>query len=90
MADALKTILERSSIRAYKKEDLSREETDFLIKTGLLAPTAANRQEIFIVAVGTENTAVKRMQELLNPAAENTICKDSQREKDVYERYLLR
>ena len=73
MADTLQTILLRSSIRAYTKEELTKEETDLLIKTGLLAPTAANRQEIFISAVKTGNPAVKRMQELLNPNAENTF-----------------
>lgn len=77
MADALKTIIERSSIRAYKDEPLTMEEVDLLIKTGLLAPTAANRQEIFIVAVKTEASVVKEIQELLNPGAENTFYYDA-------------
>lgn len=73
MADSMKTILERSSIRAYTKEELTKEEIDLLIKTGLLAPTAANRQEIFIAAVKTSNPVVKELQTLLNPNAENTF-----------------
>ena len=73
MADALKTIFERSSIRAYKNEALTKEELDLLIKAGLLAPTAANRQEIFIVAVKTADPIVKEIQDLLNPNAENTF-----------------
>ena len=77
MADALKTIIERSSIRAYKDEPLTMEEVDLLIKIGLLAPTAANRQEIFIVAVKTEASVVKEIQELLNPGAENTFYYDA-------------
>ena len=73
MADSLQTILERSSIRAYTKEELTKEETELLVKTGLLAPTAANRQEIFIVAVKTADPTVKEIQKLLNPDAENTF-----------------
>ena len=73
MADTLQTILERSSIRAYTDEALTKEEIDCLIKTGLLAPTAGNRQEIFIAAANTADPAVKEMQKLLNPNAENTF-----------------
>lgn len=46
MNPVLKTIAERSSIRAYTEEKLTAEEIDILVKAGLQAPTATNRQEV--------------------------------------------
>lgn len=46
MNEGLKIIAERSSIRAYTDEKLTAEEIDILVKAGLQAPTAANRQEV--------------------------------------------
>lgn len=51
MKDVLKALEERSSTRAYTKEELTKEELDILIRAGLQAPTAANRQEIHITVV---------------------------------------
>lgn len=48
MNPVLKTIAERSSIRAYKKENLKEEEINALLIAGLQAPTARNMQEIHI------------------------------------------
>lgn len=46
MTETLKVIEERSSIRAYTDEKLTKEEIGALVKAGLQAPTAANRQEL--------------------------------------------
>lgn len=46
MNEVLTALAERSSIRAYTEEKLTAQEIDTLIKAGLQAPTAANRQEV--------------------------------------------
>lgn len=46
MTETLKVIEERSSIRAFTDEMLTEEEIHALVKAGLQAPTAANRQEL--------------------------------------------
>ena len=51
MTDVLKAIEARSSTRGYTPEKLSREQLDALLRAGLQAPTAANRQEIHITVV---------------------------------------
>lgn len=48
MNPVLKTISERSSIRAYREENLKEEEINALLTAGLQAPTARNMQEIHI------------------------------------------
>jgi len=48
MNPVLKTIAERSSIRAYREETLKEEEINALLTAGLQAPTARNMQEIHI------------------------------------------
>ncbi len=48
MNDVLKAIEKRSSTRGYKAERPTKEEMDCLLRAGLQAPTAANRQEIHI------------------------------------------
>ena len=46
MNPVLKTIAERSSIRAYREETLKEEEINALLTAGLQAPTARNMQEL--------------------------------------------
>lgn len=48
MNEVLKTIAERSSIRAYTQEQLTEEEIRALLTAGLQAPTARNMREIHI------------------------------------------
>lgn len=51
----LETIRQRSSARAYSAEKLTKTELDSILKAGLQAPTATNRQEIrFSVVSGDE------------------------------------
>jgi len=73
MADVKQTITERSSIRAYKPDTLSKETVSYLIDTALMAPTAINKQEIFVTAISTSNPVVAEIQQALNPAAANTF-----------------
>ena len=44
MSEALGNLLERRSIRAYKPEQISEDELQSVLKAGLLAPSAMNRQ----------------------------------------------
>lgn len=51
MNDTLNTIEKRSSTRSYTTEKLTEAELESLLKAGLQAPTAANKQEIHISVV---------------------------------------
>lgn len=51
MNEVLRVIETRSSTRSYTGEKLTAEELDILVKAGLQAPTATNRQEIHITVV---------------------------------------
>ena len=51
MSNILDAIKKRSSTRGYTAEKLTKEELKNLLKAGLQAPTAANRQEIHISVV---------------------------------------
>lgn len=73
MAELFQVINERSSIRAYKAQKLSKEEIGLIVDAGLQAPTARNEQEIHISVVNTENPVVMEIQNALNPEAKNTF-----------------
>lgn len=51
MNEALEKILERKSIRAYKPEQITDSELDFVIRAGLAAPSAMNRQPTVLLAI---------------------------------------
>ena len=51
MSDILEAIQKRSSTRGYTDRKPTKEEMDILLNAGLMAPTAANRQEIHISVV---------------------------------------
>ncbi len=51
MNDILNAIEKRSTTRGYQREKLTAGELGALLRAGLQAPTAANRQEIHITAV---------------------------------------
>lgn len=63
MNPVLKTIAERSSIRAYKKETLTEEEINALLKAGLQAPTARNMQEIHISVLRGSHPVLAEIEE---------------------------
>lgn len=73
MADLFQVINERSSIRGYKPDMLTKDEIDLLVKAGLQAPTARNAQEIHISVIQTANPVVKEIQQALNPDAKSTF-----------------
>ncbi len=63
MKDVLKAIEERSSTRGYKEEKITKEELEAVIKAGLQAPTAANRQEIYFSVIEGTNPYLKELHE---------------------------
>jgi nitroreductase len=50
--DTLQTILERRSVRTYKKEPIPAEQLQQILEAGRQAPSAANRQPWHFVVVG--------------------------------------
>lgn len=66
MSDVLKAIEARFSTRGYTEEKLTKEELDSLIKAGLQAPTAANRQEVHITVVEGDNPILAEIEEEKN------------------------
>lgn len=63
MNPVLKTIAERSSIRAYKEETLREEEINALLTAGLQAPTARNMQEIHISVLHASHPVLAEIEE---------------------------
>lgn len=61
MNEVLKTIEQRSSIRAYTAEKLTDAEIKMLITAGLQAPTARNMQEVHISVVDGDNSILKEI-----------------------------
>ena len=59
--EVLKTIEERSSIRAYTDERLTDEEIKTLITAALQAPTARNMQEVHVSVVDGENPILREI-----------------------------
>jgi len=72
MSDVLKAIEERYSTRGYTAEKLTKEELDTLIKAGLQAPTAANRQEIHFTVIDGENPILTEIQQEMLKDREDT------------------
>ncbi len=60
MNEVLKTIKERSSIRAYTDEKLTKEEINAVI-AALQAPTARNMQEVHVSVVDGDNPILKEI-----------------------------
>ena len=66
MSEVLKAIEKRFSTRGYTDEKLTKEELDALIRAGLQAPTAANRQEVHITVVDGSNPILKEIEDEKN------------------------
>ena len=77
MNETIKTISERSSIRKYTAEPVSKEDCRTLIEAGLKAPTATNRQEIHFTVVKGNDPVNREIQNDLNPEAETTFYYDA-------------
>ena len=54
--EAMKTLLERRSIRKYKETQVPDELLDQVLEAGLYAPTGMNRQNVVMVAVRDKET----------------------------------
>ena len=59
----LETIKQRSTARAYSAEKLTKTEIDSILKAGLQAPTATNRQEIRFSVVSGDNPILSELDE---------------------------
>lgn len=59
MNEALEKILERRSIRAYKPEQITDSELDSVIRAGLAAPSAMNRQPTVLLAIQDKDTIAR-------------------------------
>lgn len=66
MSEVLKAMEQRSSTRGYTEEKLTKEELDILIRAGLQAPTATNRQEVHITVVNGDHPILKEIEEEKN------------------------
>ena len=66
MSEILKAMEQRSSTRGYTEEKLTKEELDCLIRAGLQAPTATNRQEIHITVVDGDHPILKEIEDEKN------------------------
>ena len=60
MKDGLNALYERRSVRKYKSEQISDGELEQILKAGLCAPSAMNRQPAIIIAVQDKDTREKR------------------------------
>lgn len=56
MNNVLETIYSRRSIRKYKKEQISGEELEQILKAGVCAPTGMNWQSPVLIAIQNEET----------------------------------
>ena len=63
MSDVLKAMEERFSTRGYTAEKLTDRELEALIRAGLQAPTATNRQEIHITVVQGDHPILMEIQD---------------------------
>ncbi len=63
MAEALDMLLERRSVRAYKPVQISDAELQSVLKAGLAAPSAVNRQPTVLLVVQDKET-IKKLSEL--------------------------
>lgn len=62
MSEVLKAIAERSSTRGYTPEPLTPAELDALLRAGLQAPTATNRQELHFTVADTGSDIVRELE----------------------------
>ena len=66
MSEVLSAMERRCATRGYTKEELTEEELNNLLRAGLQAPTATNRQEIHITVVDGTHPILKEIEDLKN------------------------
>lgn len=80
--DALSVIHSRSSVRQYTDEQVSKAQIETLLKAGMAAPTAGNRQPWFLIAIKDKEVLVDLTEylpfgQMLNEAsAAIVVCGD--------------
>ncbi len=72
MKDVIEAIRTRSSTRGYTDEPLTAEELEAVLRAGLQAPTAANRQEIRFTVLSGESPALKKLREVFESSLPRT------------------
>ena len=72
MKDVFEAIRSRSSTRGYTDEKLTAEELEAILRAGLEAPTAANRQEIRFTVLSKDSPALKLVREAFEEELEKT------------------
>ena len=66
MSNVFEAIKKRSSTRGYTKEALTDDEIKTLLLAGLMAPTAANKQEIHFTVLKGDNPILKEIEDEKN------------------------
>ncbi|MDO4459290.1 MAG: nitroreductase family protein [Clostridia bacterium] len=69
MTETQRIIKERSSIRAYTDEKLTKEQIQALVTAGLQAPTAANRQELHFTVLEHGSDILTEFEQAFRKAA---------------------
>ena len=73
MSEVLKAMAERCSTRGYTAEKLTAEELDTILKAGLQAPTATNRQELHFTVLDGQDPILFDIQEAMGARARPTM-----------------
>ena len=76
MVDVLKAIEARSSTRGYTADKLSKDQLDALLRAGLQAPTAANKQEIHITVIDGADPILAEIEAEKNKALEKAPARN--------------
>ncbi len=87
MKDGLNALYERRSVRKYKSEQISDGELEQILKAGLCAPSAMNRQPAIIIAVQDKGTIAYMSK--LNAQVMGSPCARQSDERCVRTRYRL-
>ena len=72
MKDVSEAIRTRSSTRGYTQEKLTPDELDAILRAGLEAPTAANRQEIRFTVLSSDSPALKTLRDAFEKSLPKT------------------
>ena len=76
MAEVFEAIKRRFSTRGYTDEPLTEEELDRIIEAGLMAPTAANRQELHFTVLKKDNPVLAAIEDEKNRKLEKLPAKN--------------
>jgi len=87
----LQNILNRKSVRRFKSDEVEREQIELLIKAGMAAPSAVNRQPWFFIAIDERSilnklgTRLPFAKMLIDAPAAIVVCGDMERALDAWQ-----